>query len=327
MARIRFIKPGFFDNEDLCELHPLARLLFAGLWTLADREGRLEDRPKRIKADVLPYDDAVDIDELLDALDEYGFIVRYIAEGERYIEIVKFHKHQHPHRREAASTIPAWNEKVHTKARADTRLGTHHDAPGHDQGTTKASTSRVGNEIQVHVHKKDNTYVVSGKGQDRDSPGQGQAPTKACTEQVREVFAYWQAIMNSPRSALDAKRTRLIAAALKLGYSVADLKRAIDGCRVSPFHMGQNEKGTKFNGLDLIMRNAEKIDQFIAFADAPPKLANGNGNGTRDTDWARTDGGIVRKAKELGMSPRAGESYAMLRDRIQAKLDDHRGAP
>src|SRR5262245_4448792 len=61
MARARLLKPGFFTNEDLVELPPAARLLFAGLWTLADREGRLEDRPKRIKLAVLPYDD-VDVD-------------------------------------------------------------------------------------------------------------------------------------------------------------------------------------------------------------------------------------------------------------------------
>ena len=50
MARARNIKPGFFANENLAECDPLARLLFAGLWCLADREGRLEDRPKRIAA-------------------------------------------------------------------------------------------------------------------------------------------------------------------------------------------------------------------------------------------------------------------------------------
>ena len=56
MARARNLKPSFFTNDKLAELHPLGRLLFAGLWTIADREGRLEDRPKRIKTDVsLPY--------------------------------------------------------------------------------------------------------------------------------------------------------------------------------------------------------------------------------------------------------------------------------
>ncbi|WP_461949107.1 hypothetical protein ACOKPE_14565 [Acinetobacter baumannii] len=53
MARSRNIKPSFFMNEDIIELPYEARLLFIGLWTLADREGRLENRPKKIKGAVV----------------------------------------------------------------------------------------------------------------------------------------------------------------------------------------------------------------------------------------------------------------------------------
>ncbi len=51
--RARGIKPAFFKNEELAELGTVAQLLFIGLWCLADREGRLEDRPKRIGAEVM----------------------------------------------------------------------------------------------------------------------------------------------------------------------------------------------------------------------------------------------------------------------------------
>ena len=87
MARARNIKPGFFSNDVLAECEPLARLLFAGLWTIADREGRLEDRPKRIKAELLPYDDC-NIDALLDALHSKGFILRYSVENQQLIQIL-----------------------------------------------------------------------------------------------------------------------------------------------------------------------------------------------------------------------------------------------
>ena len=105
MARLRTIKPGFFLDEDLAECQPLARLLFAGLWCIADREGRLEDRPRRIKVEVLPYDDC-DCDALLGELEAHGFIVRYEAAGSRYIVVPTFARHQNPHCKEAASTIP-----------------------------------------------------------------------------------------------------------------------------------------------------------------------------------------------------------------------------
>lgn len=106
MARSRNVKPGFFTNEDLSDCGVHAHLLFAGLWTIADREGRLDDRPRRIKVQVLPYYD-VDVDGLLDALASAGFISRYEAEGGKYIQIINFDKHQNPHVKECHSVIPA----------------------------------------------------------------------------------------------------------------------------------------------------------------------------------------------------------------------------
>jgi hypothetical protein len=106
MARIRSIKPSFFTNENLAELSYAHRLCFIGLWTLADREGRLEDRPRRIKAALFPYDD-LDVDGLLTGLADEGFIVRYTADGAEYIAVLNFSKHQHPKSDEWPSVIPA----------------------------------------------------------------------------------------------------------------------------------------------------------------------------------------------------------------------------
>lgn len=105
MARARGIKPGFFTNEDLAEIDPLGRLLFAGLWCVADRAGRLEDRPKRLKIEILPYDDC-DVDALLQALHDRGFIQRYTVDEHRLIQVVSFAKHQSPHHQERESRLP-----------------------------------------------------------------------------------------------------------------------------------------------------------------------------------------------------------------------------
>ncbi|TXH46901.1 MAG: hypothetical protein E6Q97_28450 [Desulfurellales bacterium] len=112
MARARNIKPSFFANEFLAARSPAARLLFIGLWTLADREGRLEDRPSRIKGALFPYEDA-DVNAMLDDLasvtdpfQDSPFIIRYQVAGKRYIQICKFTQHQAPHIKEVASTIP-----------------------------------------------------------------------------------------------------------------------------------------------------------------------------------------------------------------------------
>ena len=105
MARARMLKPSFFTNEALSALPSSARLLFCGLWTIADREGRLEDRPSRIKVELLPYD-RVNVDVLLQKLHDAGFIVRYESERGRVIQVVNFTKHQNPHKNEPPSSLP-----------------------------------------------------------------------------------------------------------------------------------------------------------------------------------------------------------------------------
>lgn len=104
--RARNIKPGFFKNADLAELPFETRILFQGLWCLADRKGRMDDRPKQIKGEVFPYDN-LDCDAMLNQLQQHGFVFRYEKNSKRYIQIANFEKHQYPHIRESDSTIPA----------------------------------------------------------------------------------------------------------------------------------------------------------------------------------------------------------------------------
>jgi hypothetical protein len=106
MARARGIKPGFFTNDVLVELPFATRLLFIGLWTIADKEGRLLDRPKKIKMEVFPADN-VDCEEALNQLTDKGFLFRYEANGIRYIQVRNWRKHQNPHMKETDSLIPA----------------------------------------------------------------------------------------------------------------------------------------------------------------------------------------------------------------------------
>ncbi|MBF0445864.1 MAG: hypothetical protein HQL68_09745 [Magnetococcales bacterium] len=105
--RARNIKPGFFENEILPEIEPLGRLLFIGLWCLADRKGRLEDRPRRISGQLFPYDKECDVNRYLDELQEREFLVRYTNGTDKFIQIISFNKHQSPHIKERASTTPA----------------------------------------------------------------------------------------------------------------------------------------------------------------------------------------------------------------------------
>jgi hypothetical protein len=106
MARSRNIKPAFFKNEILGQADPYLSLLFVSLWTLADRDGRLEDRPLRIKAETFPYREVSDFNGYLTQLEQHGFIERYKVGELAIIQVVNFRKHQAPHNTEKASELP-----------------------------------------------------------------------------------------------------------------------------------------------------------------------------------------------------------------------------
>lgn len=112
MARIRYLKPDFFTDEDVGKLPFHVRLFYQGLWVLADKEGRIEDRPQKLKISIFPYDD-INAEECLQELTnvkQYSgqpFIHRYTCDGQRYIQIINWHKHQKPHHTEKDSNIPA----------------------------------------------------------------------------------------------------------------------------------------------------------------------------------------------------------------------------
>lgn len=60
---------------------------------------------------------------------------------------------------------------------------------------------------------------------------------------------------------------RRIASRLKEGFTLADLLTAIEGCHASPFHCGENERQRKYQSLELILRNGDKVNQFIEIAE------------------------------------------------------------
>lgn len=113
MARTRSIKPSFFKNEYLAECEPMARLLFVGLWTLADSQGRMEFRPLRIKAELFPYDNC-DIVGLLKQLADRGFVRAYESGDVKVLEIPTFGEHQRCHPDERDEGLPPPDESAET---------------------------------------------------------------------------------------------------------------------------------------------------------------------------------------------------------------------
>lgn len=70
---------------------------------------------------------------------------------------------------------------------------------------------------------------------------------------------------------LSTKVRGLIVKRLAETYSVDDLRAAIDGNFRSPYHCGQNDTQTEYHNLELIVRDSEKVQQFIDHAEAADK--------------------------------------------------------
>lgn len=114
MARCRLVRPEFFTHEELhaaevASGYPL-RVAYAGLWCIADREGRFKWKPGTLKLAILPYD-PVDFEDVLMALVATGNVESYIVDGKRYGWIPTFLDHQTPHHREPPSVLPAPHKK------------------------------------------------------------------------------------------------------------------------------------------------------------------------------------------------------------------------
>lgn len=166
MARIRYLKPDFFKDEDIAELPHNIRIFYAGLWCYADRAGRLEDRPKRLKAEIYPYED-FDVESALNQLslpkksNHKPFIVRYQKDGCSYIQILQWDKHQKPHPTEKKSEIPPPNNSDLT---VKERLEQSGEGNGDGEGNgEKRQASPALKAALDKIYKDINIYALMNK--------------------------------------------------------------------------------------------------------------------------------------------------------------------
>jgi hypothetical protein len=240
MARARNIKPGFFINDELAEIEPLGRLLFAGLWCLADREGRLEDRPKRIKAEVLPYDDC-DVDKLLNDLQDRGFIVRYEVDGNQYIQVINFKKHQNPHVKEADSIIPPppTDEPVPEKHSASTV-----QAPKQHSENPADSLNLIPDSLNLIPED------ILSSSETNDTPSSDDKP-KIPYQEVAELYNDICASMPKVEK-ITEKRRKAIKATWTNNPDINTFKRLFEKAEASDFLSGRSGKWTSCN-FDWLM--------------------------------------------------------------------------
>lgn len=110
---------------------------------------------------------------------------------------------------------------------------------------------------------------------------------------VRVVWEHYCQVMNPRNKGLDAQTRRVIADALKVA-TVDECKRAIDGCKASKFHMGDNDRRKKYNRVSQILRGKqgvrttrEQIDMFLDILEKAGGGKPGVPSGVTSVDAAR----------------------------------------
>jgi hypothetical protein len=270
MARARNIKPGFYKNEDLAECDVWTRFIFPGLWMMADRNGRLEDRPKRIKAEILPFD-AVDVEPLLRELAAHQFIQRYEVGGVRYIQILRFSAHQTPHYSEKESGIPGPSLQEITRdevAATPRKLPSY--VPKEIRESSKSPPENSGNEHGLKRGSQppdslnpDSLNPESGlsdspnpESRKERAPAKAAAPPKAAPETGETWTAYATAF--AKRYGTDPVRNAKVNGMLK---AVVDRLGATEAPQVAAFYVGHNRAlyVSAKHVVDLLLRDCEGL--------------------------------------------------------------------
>lgn len=159
MARIRTIKPEFFKSETLELCEDFTKLLFIGLWTYVDDDGRGVYNARLIRGELFPLRDSLSLDELelhMQALVDAGLVAIYEVDGRRYLWVRAWREHQKVNR-PTASKLPAPSEenllpgqgllvkssvKDHGGLTEDSRQERKGTGKGKEQGTGIASVGK-----------------------------------------------------------------------------------------------------------------------------------------------------------------------------------------
>jgi hypothetical protein len=262
--RIRTIKPEFFKHDVVAQMQPMTRILFIGLWCLADSEGRMEDRPKRIGVEVLPYDTKANIEGMLAELAGVGLIRRYSAGGHKLIEIPAFNRHQRLSGTEAQakSRFPAYG------------AGSTQEAPAEAHGSSEEATTKQSGSSEEAAGSTAEALWQAGNGRETEGKGK-EGRASHClpfpSPEFAEAWALWEQHRREIKKPI---KPAMIAAlfeqltAIGEARAIAAIKHTVamgwQGLREPERPAGANdfspeEKGRLYAGMNLSQMRAAGV--------------------------------------------------------------------
>jgi len=168
MSRQRFIYPEFFESSDVGALPLPCRLLFIGLFTLADDHGRGRASPARLRGAVFPYDLDItdqDVHSWLGRIrlqnPEDPMVRTYTIRGARFYWLPKWVDYQTP-KHVKASRLPEFDPEREDPLQGLAVLDPDRTGPGHIHIQTESAPGAVPDSTVLDGIVEDGTVTPTG---------------------------------------------------------------------------------------------------------------------------------------------------------------------
>lgn len=329
--RARNIKPGFFKNEELLECSFQARLLYIGLWCLADRDGRMEHRPKRYKIELFPADD-VDVESMVQELCSHGFVRLYAVDGREYLDIPTFTKNQNPHVKEASLHIPAFENRENNIVLPCPDASTVQARCKHD--ASPAESLLLNPESGILIPDPSEPAAEDAPLDPEPLPEFDQTRNGEYSEWERLVAESWNKLPSPPFRRIN-KITKERREHLKVRYGEQEFRQAFTAIILaierSSFLRGSGPQGW-IADFDWLIKNGQNYTKILEgkYDDrkngqtngTPRGFAGGAGTNTRDRSITRSIPDFARNRlvaiADLGERVAEAERLGVIPDRATA---------
>nr|DAN34857.1 MAG TPA: replisome organizer [Caudoviricetes sp.] len=286
MARIRTIKPKFWDDSKIGKISRDSRLLYIGLWTFSDDVGVVIGDNIWLKSKIFPYDQiqVQQFEKWLSELATNGFICQFSYKNENFIYLPNFARHQVINR-------PNIDDLNIPKNQLNNILSKFTDKSLINHGTfTDQSVP-----IEEEEKEKDNNIgdsnesLVCGTSQPHAERIDYSELVKFFNEETKGVFG-------TVRTPLSVTRKGMINARIKV-YGKNMFADMIRRAYQSDFLKGQNKKGWRAS-FDWLIKptNFEKVIS----GNYDNKHRTNNNTGERDMEefYRSIASGIARQSYE-----------------------------
>ena len=282
MARIRSVKPEYWADQDLAEqVSRDARLLYIGLWNLADEHSRLRGDPRYIKGQLFPYDDDLTpetVTDLLDSLVLAGKVVQYRTPSGTFMFLPKLAVHQRLEPEKVPTKLPGPDDESSVLLKPQSES----DASSSARGTDEFARHLGESSLLYVAGSMEHVSPSSASPTESDDPAlfetpdpepaskepdllPSSAPKKPWTSEQIDADPHWVTFWEAyPRKTDKGHARKAWLKALRNGADPEGLTRAAMQFRNHP----KTPRDIKYVPHPTTWLNGERFNDFLELAEA-----------------------------------------------------------